>query len=382
MTGGRLTGEERWRLWLRLVIRGTLLALFIVCCIWVVPPIFSLLAPFVLALIVAILLNPSVRFLQRKLGWGRGMFTLLVLGVAVALVGGGLFMACYVAVSQLAQLAENWEAILRHGTQVMEQMDAMVEEFWMLVPPVLSDTVDGIYLQLVEWLQEMAPLWVEKVANGAGVAVAKVPSFLLALVIFLLASYFITADYPYLRTRAIGKMDEGVLVFLREVRQTALAAFGGYLRAQLLLSVGVFFILLAGFFISRQPYGLLLSLGLAVLDFIPILGSGTVMVPWAFVALFTGELADGVEIMVIWGLVALFRRVAEPKFVGNQTGLSPILSLVSIYVGMRVAGVLGMILGPIVALVAINLGELGVFRGLAEDGVTAVRDVTAFLKRD
>mgnify|MGYP000010702134 CR=1 FL=1 len=161
----------------------------------------------------------------------------------------------------------------------------------------------------------------------------------------------------------------------------ALAAFGGYLRAELLLSVGVFFILLGGFLLVGQNYALLLALGLAILDFIPIIGSGTVMVPWAVVALFTRDFSTAVYLMVIWGVVAMFRRVAEPRFVGDQTGLSPILSLVGIYVGMKVAGVAGMILGPILILVVLNLVGLGIFQGFWMDVTAAARDITAILSQ-
>ena len=107
---------------------------------------------------------------------------------------------------------------------------------------------------------------------------------------------------------------------------------------------------------------------------------GTVMVPWAFVCLFTGNFATAFELMLIWGIIALFRRVMEPKFVGDQTGLSPILSLVSIYVGMKLAGVLGMILGPTVALIALNLAKLGLFDGVRRDITAAADDMMALLR--
>ena len=116
------------------------------------------------------------------------------------------------------------------------------------------------------------------------------------------------------------------------------------------------------------------------MDFIPIIGAGTVMVPWAFVALFTGDFTAAVELMAIWGVIALFRRVMEPKFVGNQTGLSPILSLFSIYVGMKIAGVLGMILGPICTLVILNLAGLGIFDGIRADLSAAAADLAAILR--
>ena len=105
------------------------------------------------------------------------------------------------------------------------------------------------------------------------------------------------------------------------------------------------------------------------------------MVPWAVIALFTRDYSTAVSVMVIWGAVALFRQLAEPKFVGNQTGLSPILSLVSIYTGMRLAGVAGMILGPILTLVVLNLAGLGLFHGIRMDLAAAAADIAAILRQ-
>ena len=130
----------------------------------------------------------------------------------------------------------------------------------------------------------------------------------------------------------------------------------------------------------RLGLRLVLALGLAMLDFIPIVGAGTIMVPWAFLALFTHDYAQAIQIMLIWGVIAMFRRVGEPKVVGDQTGLSPILSLVSIYVGMRLGGVLGMVLGPTVALIALNLVKLGLFEGLRLDLAAAAEDIMALLR--
>ena len=211
-------------------------------------------------------------------------------------------------------------------------------------------------------------------------AVRGVPDVVLALIIYIMACYMLTVDYPYLRSQAVQHTHQRLRRFLKQVRDTALAAFGGYLRAEFLLSVVVFFILLVGFFVIGQSYGLLLALGLAVMDFIPIIGAGTVMVPWAAIDLFMGNWFHAVELMLIWGVIALFRRVGEPKFVGDQTGLSPITSLISIYIGWRVAGVLGMILGPTIALVALNLIKLGLFEGVRLDLAAAAGDIMAVLR--
>ena len=103
------------------------------------------------------------------------------------------------------------------------------------------------------------------------------------------------------------------------------------------------------------------------------------MVPWALISLVTRNYPAAIRLIVIWGIIALFRRVMEPKFVGDQTGLSPVASLVSIYVGMKLAGVLGMILGPILLLIVRNLSEMGMFRNIHRDLTAAAGDIAAIL---
>ena len=375
----QLTWPQRGALWLRLGIRLGLTALAVWLAARFGRPLLSLFAPFLLALIAAAALNPLVKKLQRLLGWNRQVLTLLLLFLIFGLLGGGLALLVYAAAGQLVSLVQNWGGLLDSLQTVMDQLEALFARLLTLVPPQVNEIVENAKDSLFQWLSEAAPAALGNLGLEAGERAMGLPAFLVALVIFIMATFLLTADYPYLRSRYVQHLDEGLLRFLGQLRTTALGAFGGYVKAEFLLSVGVFFILLAGFFLIRQPYGLLLSLGLAVMDFIPIIGAGTVMVPWAFVALFTGDLSAAVELMAIWGVIALFRRVMEPKFVGDQTGLSPILSLVSIYVGMKLAGVLGMVFGPVVLLVVLNLAGMGMFRGARLDLEAAARDIAAIL---
>ena len=379
MNNKQLTWSQRGALWLRLGIRLGLTALAVWLAARFGRPLLSLFAPFLLALIAAAALNPLVKKLQRLLGWNRQVLTLLLLFLIFGLLGGGLALLVYAAAGQLVSLVQNWGGLLDSLQAVMDQLEALFARLLTLVPPQVNEIVENAGDSLFQWLSEAAPAALGNLGLEAGERAMGLPAFLVALVIFIMATFLLTADYPYLRSRYVQHLDEGLLRFLGQLRTTALGAFGGYVKAEFLLSVGVFFILLAGFFLIRQPYGLLLSLGLAVMDFIPIIGAGTVMVPWAFVALFTGDFTAAVELMAIWGVIALFRRVMEPKFVGDQTGLSPILSLVSIYVGMKLAGVLGMVFGPVVLLVVLNLAGMGMFRGARLDLEAAARDIAAIL---
>lgn len=377
----QLSWRQRGALWLRLSIRFVLTLACILILAFLGRPLLSLFAPFLLALITAAALNPLVKQLQKALGWSRGPLSLLVLLLLFGLVGGAVVLLVYAAAGQLASLAQNWSGLLDSLQATLEQIEALFSNLWTLVPPEIADFINDTFTSFFVWFRASASAWLTTFGSAVGEKAMALPSFVIAVVIYVMATYLLTADYPYLRSRAAQHMDEGLLHFLGQVRSVALGAFGGYLKAEFLLSVGVFFILLVGFTIIRQPYGLLLALGLAVLDFIPIIGAGTVMVPWAFAALFLGDFGTAVELMIIWGVIALFRRAMEPKFVGDQTGLSPILSLVSIYVGMKLGGVLGMILGPILLLVLLNLAGMGMFRGLRMDLTAAARDIASILSQ-
>ena len=379
MRPGLLSWRERGMLWFRLGIRILLTALALLVLFLFGPPLLSLFAPFVAALIVAAILNPLVRWVQRRLGLSRGPITLVILVLLFGLIGVGLAYLGYAAALELISLAQNWSVLLDSAQSVLEQLEDLSAHLWEMVPPQLTQFLDTASQELLDWLKSVVPTVLNSMVDYTTNAAMGVHSFVVALVIFIMASYLITADYPYIRTRAAQFLDEGLLRFWNQLRVTALGAFGGYLKAELLLSVCVFFILLAGFFFIHQPYGLLLALVLAVMDFIPIIGAGTVMVPWAVIALFTRDYSTAIEMMVIWGIIALFRRVMEPKFVGDQTGLSPILSLISIYVGMKVGGVIGMVLGPTVLLVILNVAGMGIFRGVRLDLEAAARDIAAIL---
>ena len=376
----KLSWPERGKLWARLGIRLALLVLALWLLQAVGLPLLSLFAPFVAALITAAILHPTIRWLQRRLGVPRKFSTLLILLLLFGLLGAGIGYLGYAGGVELVALVQNWNGLLESLQSTLDQIEIMSAQLWRLVPAQLTAAVESVTQGFMEWLNSAMPDLLNAAVEYTTDKARGVPDVVLALIIYIMACYMLTVDYPYLRSQAVQHTHQRLLHFLKQVRDTALAAFGGYLRAEFLLSVVVFFILLVGFFVIGQPYGLLLALVLAVMDFIPIIGAGTVMVPWAVIDLFMGNYFHAVQLMVIWGAIALFRRVGEPKFVGDQTGLSPIASLISIYIGWRLAGVLGMILGPTIALIALNLIRLGIFEGVRLDLAAAAEDIMAVLR--
>lgn len=377
-----LSWKERGRLWMRMGIRLVLAALVLLLLFLAVPPLISLFMPFVLALVLAWLLNPIVRWLHRKLKLSRRVLSLIIILLAVCVVGGLLFLFVYEIGVEVYSLVSNWDTVGAEIELLLNDLNGRLQHLSDLLPEAITNLLDGAYSKLLGWLQDVVPELLTSAGKSAGNFAMKLPSGVIAAVVFLMASYFITADYPRIRLMATDRMSPGVHSFLSRVRKVAIGAFGGYVRAQLILSLVVFFILLIGFSVVGQRYALLLAFIFAVMDFIPIIGSGTVIVPWTVIDLITGNYREALSLMIIWGFICLFRRVAEPKVVGDQTGLSPILSLISIYVGMRLAGVLGMIFGPVVVLVLLNIFKMDVCSGTRRDLRLAVQDIRALLSTE
>lgn len=385
MDNSPLSWGDRGQLWLRLGLRGVLALGGAALVIWVGLPLLSLLSPFVLALVFAWLLNPAVRWLQRKTGLSRKLLSMVLVILVFAVIGGVLFGLGWMAVDQIRMLFDNRQSLLDElldgVVRVINSVEGWLGGLGGLVPQGVLTTGEDLTDALLDWLQGLDfSGWFAEMAGQAPSMAANVSGFAVALVVFMMGSYFITGDYPRLRFELTDRVPMVARDFCRSVKNIFMSAFGGYIKSQLILSAGVFMILTIGFLLMKQPYGLLLAFGLAVLDFIPIIGAGTVMVPWAVVDMVLAQYGEAAALMAVWGVIVLFRRFAEPKILGDQTGLSPILSLVGIYVGMKAGGVLGMVVGPLLLLVCINLAKLGIFRPVLDDLSIAASDINAILR--
>lgn len=374
-----LNWQERGKLWLRIGVRLFVLlatVLFFTTC---GPLLWDLFLPFLLALVVAWVLNPAVRGLQKTLHVPRGLLSILMLLVVFAGSAVALGIAGYRIVMELSSLVENWESLWGYTQLVVEQISAFADRFMAYIPGWLDQWFSLGMEQVLLWLQKVLPEFAGEFGSRAGTWAMGIPSFIVALIVFLMGSYFITADYPNIRFQVTSRMPKSVQEIGEKVKESATMAFGGYIRAQAIITTGVFFILLIGFLVMGEGYALLLALGLSVLDFIPLIGSGTVMVPWAIVDVLMGNWHRAINLILVWAIVCLFRRLAEPKIMGTQTGLSPILSLMSLYVGMKLAGVGGMIFGPLVCLIIVKICVSGIFDGVAQDVTLVMTDMSAIL---
>ncbi len=354
------------KLILRISLRLVLIVAVLLCLGLIVPPLLSLFLPFLLAFVAATLLAPLVQKFAKRVG-GWNFWSMLFVVLMLLAVTGILVYAGYYLVSQVADLIRSWTSIREGITDMLNQVSQFLSNNVHFTSSDTEEYILGLLQDGLSWLTGKISSWAPTVVVGVSNLASGIVSFLISLLFFIVAAYFMTADYPGLRKRLIAWVPDIIRPHMRHVKEAAGSAMFGYLRAQLILSGIVLVIVFVALLIVRQPYSLLIAIATGIIDIMPFFGSGAILVPWGVICLLVGQFKKALFLLILAFALFLFRKLAEPKVVGNQTGLSPLLSLIAIYVGMKLGGVAGMILCPIACMVVIGLYGMGFFTPTIQD---------------
>lgn len=345
---------------LRIGLRLLLIIAVLLCLTLLVPPLLDLFLPFILAFLAATLLAPLVQKIARRVG-GWNFWSMLFVVLMLLAATGILVYAGYYLISQIIDLIHSWASIRDGLTNMLEQISIFLSTN---VHFTYTDT-EAYILNFVQeglnWITGKVSTWAPSVVIGVGNLASGIASFVVSLLFFIVGAYFMTADYPGLRKKLISWVPDIIRPHMRHVKEATGSAMFGYLRAQLILSGVVTLIIFIALLIYGQSYSLLIAIACGIIDVMPFFGSGAVLVPWGVIMLLLGNFQKGLFLLALALALFIFRKLAEPKVVGNQTGLSPLLSLISIYVGMKLGGVIGMILCPILCMVVIGLYGMDFF---------------------
>lgn len=377
-----LSWKERGRLWFRLSIRGIVGVIIALLVIKFGKTVISLFMPFILALLLAMAINPLILKIQSRVKFRRSKITIFVLIIIFSLSLTALWILLSAIATEVIGLLNGWEELFNGFQQSIQNLEVITQELLLKINSDIEIPDHGIIDSLTSTIFEYLKVAVSDFSSLTAFArdrVVGITSFGVSVLIFAMGCYFITADYPTICNNLANRLGVNLTELLNQVKAITIAAFGGYIKSRAIVAAGVGFIIFIGFILIGQEYALLLALIMAVLDFIPIIGSGTLLVPWSIIDLLTGNITQGLQLLAIYGVVTVYRNIAEPKVVGDKTGLSPTLSLITIYIGMRVAGVVGMILGPVLTIVIINSLKIGVLRDTRDDIQMAVMDILSIL---
>ncbi|WP_221568024.1 sporulation integral membrane protein YtvI [Alkalihalobacillus sp. TS-13] len=311
--------------------------------------------PLVLALLTAVLLEPFVKLLIRSFSIKRVWSVTIAFTLFLALMALG----CYWAVTTLVvQIIDFTEQLPEYAQYIFENVEALIfqlQQYYQEIPPEYVSTIQDA----LNDLRQFSVDFLSNIANGLVGFLTAVPILLIKLLIYLVSLFLISLDLPKIHAGFLNMFSDEAKEKVQLVLNQLSFAFVGFLRAQLILSFLTFIIAWVGLLILDVKYALLLSLLIVLVDILPILGTGSFLVPWALYNLYVGDQRLAIGLLVLFLLITIFRRIIEPKILGSSLGISALSALASLYIGFALLGIVGLIIGPALVIIIKSLVKAG-----------------------
>ncbi|MBQ7336669.1 MAG: sporulation integral membrane protein YtvI [Clostridia bacterium] len=324
--------------------------------------VFPFLLPFLIAWLLALIIRPLATKIARHTHVSQKLCAVVLLVAVIGLGGWGIWFAAARLVTELGglvnRLLAEGEGISETLENAMVRLEELIEGFGFLHTSDGSFR-KGLYNTVTEMVTGVLTSVSARLPDLAGGVLSSLPSVFLVVGVTVISCFYFCADGEKIGRTLVSILPQGIRKRLPTVREKLREISRKYLRAYLLLLGVTFVILLIGFLILGVEYAFLLALVTAVVDLLPVLGVGTVLIPWAVIVLLQKNFYLGFGLLILYLVVLLVRQIAEPKLVGHSLGLHPLLSLFASYVGFCLFGLLGMILAPPIALLCKNLFARG-----------------------
>jgi sporulation integral membrane protein YtvI len=354
------------------IIRGIFVALIIFLIILALYFVIPLIYPFLFGWVIAFLLNPLVNVLHKRARLPRALATLLSLlifvGITIAILTT-LTINIIVEIGTIADTIQNninrWkdELIVYINSDYIQNIVTQINSFYQ-DNPQLHDTINNSLSNSTKTLAGLSSSIVNFVVALVLAFLTALPSYATYAIIGLLAAFFISKDWYKLIFKLGTYFPDSVRTPTRAIWSDLQKALFGYVRAQLILISATACFVLIGLIVLNVKYAITISLLIGLCDLMPYLGTGAFMVPWIIYLFIHGDIYLGVGVSVVYGIVVVARQILEPKVLASSVGLNALATLISMFVGLKLFGVLGLIIGPVSLIILTAFHNANVFRDI------------------
>ncbi|WP_171051800.1 sporulation integral membrane protein YtvI [Alteribacter natronophilus] len=335
---------------------------------------FRFLSPFLIGLIIALTLLPAVNLLENWLRWPRSLcvltamfflFLILLLFItfaAVEIAAGLLYLSSVlpVFIKDLVRIADSWVS-----STLMPLYDRMTGLFDALEGRQQKTVADSIQSLTAEAAQK-AGEFVQVLLNSFADVLLGLPNTITVMIFSLLSAFFIAKDWPLI-VGGYRKIVPGFLKgFLNSLRKEWKRSVLGFFAAQCVLVAMSGVIILIGFLVMGIEHAFTAALLLALIDFLPYLGTGLVFIPWILYSFLTGDWFLSIGLSILYGIVIIQRQVAEPRVLSRHLGVHPIPLLITLFLSYQWLGFAGLLLGPAILIMIQSFMKAGIVKGVWE----------------
>ena len=362
----------------RLALKGLGAVLLIAFLFWAVPQIWDKLSPFIIAIPLAAALQPVIRFAHEKMKIKRGISVLICVLLLLGILAGAASWGISIVLEQAPQVVGQSGSMISEAVKTMQQaaenlVKNSADSFSPQVQTLLRNTMEDALVRISSWATEIAA----DVVSFAVSMITGLPYGVIYISFLAMALYFITLHYGEIRSYLPGGKRRRQDSNTTQLTNSALRSLMGYLRVQGTFAVMVLVVSLIALKCFGFRYSGALSILAGLMEMVPMVGSGLMYILMSIVFFLTGNTVWGIQVLALTGVLQLLRRILEPKLMSNSIGISPLLSLIGMFVGMRFGGIIGLIGGPVAMAVLVGAVRGNVFLRITED----IQLVTEWFKR-
>ncbi len=321
--------------------------------------------PFLIAFIISLIIEPLIRKVMKYTKFTRKVSAIITMVVVFGIIIGLLAWGISSIITESSNLLEGFNDYVQKITDFMNHMIENFKFEKIQIPEQLKNIVENSANDAITIVTNLAKKWLNNIIS----LVQYFPTLLIYIGITILATYFVCADKLYILDQMEYHLPQKWAKKIGKHIKEISSSLGAYLKAEVILIFISFMIVLVGLYIFKffnfnVEYPLMAALGIGFVDALPILGSGTVMLPWAVFSAANGDLKLAIGLIVLYIIIIVARQLLEPKIVSNHIGIHPIFTLIAMYTGFKLIGIVGMFIGPIILIILKNI-----FGNLIDNGV-------------
>lgn len=326
--------------------------------------VFSIFLPFFIGFVVAFLLQGPISFINKKTKIPKKIISPILVTLCLVVVLVLLFLLLSVVVDQITGLANFLASQTGSLNEIMGIIEQELTRVASSLPEILREPVldlisDAFSQDLTIDLTKFDVTWLSLPLQGILGAVTQIPSLFLSVIMAIISSYFMTSDYRMIVNFVLKQFPKKQSHLLSNAKSTFSNNIGKMLRAYILILFITFCELFVGFLIIGIDYAFVLAIIISILDILPILGTGTVLIPWTLYHFLFGNKTVALGLLLLYIVITVIRQILEPKIIGHQVGLHPIVTLLSMFAGLYFFGFIGLVIFPITIAVLNMMQENG-----------------------
>ena len=318
--------------------------------------------PFIIGLIIALLVEPLVKLLVKRLKFKRQIASVVSIFSLVIVISLLLFLLISIVTKELGELTKLLPSISDQIPKTIDHFKGKISGALSSLPPNISVQADKMLTNLIEDIVNIPTMLGNNMLSGLGKVATSVPTIVLAFIISLVSSMFFSMDYPKIRAFFLKQIPQRHNHIAIDAKFYTVNTIGKLVQSYATLMFITFVELSIGLSIFRIPYAITIALAVAFVDIFPVLGTGTVLIPWSIIAFIMGNTYLGFSLLILYAFILIVRNALEPKIVGHNIGLHPLVTLIAIVIGLELFGLVGILTFPITIIILKNLQDSGKIR--------------------